>query len=313
MRRTIGAFVLGAGLSLIAYGGEARPATGSFTVTDWVPGKNTVLLTLKSGTATSHWNWASTQELSDLKGLTRDQLRGHSKVVFAVARDAGTFFCEGTGTMGVARGTYRFVGNPAFIGKLEALGFKSAGDPDLMRMAINDISLDFAAAAKNAGLKDVTVDDLSQLRDHGVDVKRLEEIAKCCTGLTTEQVIRLQDHGVEPAYLREMKASGNPAIDADQVVTLHDHGIEPAFVKGLSAAGRKSLSIDELIRLHDHGVEPAFVKGLADAGRGDLTVDDMVKLHDHGVDAKYVAKVQASGYDDLSVDEIVRLHDHGVD
>jgi hypothetical protein len=280
----------GTGLALHAADPDPDPAPppmGNWSLSNWIPGEG-VQLRLFYRKGSSRSEWSSTQPLADLQGLTPSQLHAiHTTVAFSLRRDAGSFACEGTLTLGAGHGQFRFTPDPSYAAKLEALGYEPIGVDayPLMMLAWRDVSVAYASDAKKAGLRVAETSDLVHLLDHGVDLD----------------------------FIRALGAAGYAGLTADDVTNLRDHGIDGDYLRGLKASGASDWSVLEIVKLHDHGVDPDYVARIHSAGYGDLTVDQIIRLHDHGVDPDYVARIHAAGYGDLTVDQIIRLHDHGVD
>lgn len=229
---------------------------GTWSLNNWTPGSS-VRLKMKHASGRSTWEWGTDQPLSDLDGLTREQLRAASaQVTFKLQRDAGTFTFRGSVMLGLGHGEFRFAPDPTFALKLNALGHGTIPGKDLFAMAIRDISLDYASAVMRSGIKGATVGDLGRFRDHGV----------------------------ETDFMRTLKAAGYDDLTAADVVKLADHGVDSAYIEGLADSGRTALTADEIVRLRDHGVDPGYVARVESAGFTGLTVDQIIRLREHGID-----------------------------
>jgi hypothetical protein len=254
---TIGGVLLGAGLCLTAYAADAAaPVKGTWSLNNWTPG-DTAHLTLAYRNATTRWEWGNDQPLEDLHGLTSEQRHSaHVSVSFTMDRDAGTFAFEGTLTLGLGRGEFRFVPNPTYAAKLSVLGYETIGEGELLGMALRDVSLAFASEVKFSGLKEVTVSDLMRLKDHGVGLDFIRALATIgATNLTADDVVRFRDHGIDGEFVRALRSPGAPALSADDIIKLHDHGVKPEYVARIQSAGYPDLTVDQIIKLHDHGVD----------------------------------------------------------
>jgi len=225
---TIAGVLLGAGWCLAAYAADAAaPVKGTWSLNNWTPG-DTAHLTVAYRNATTRWEWGNDQPLEDLHGLTSEQRHSaHASVSFTMDRDAGTFAFEGTLTLGLGRGDFRFVPNPTYATKLGVLGYETIGEDELLGLALRDVSLAFATEVKSSGLKDVTVSDL----------------------------LRLKDHGIDGEFVRALRSPGAPVLSADDIIKLHDHGVKPEYVARVQSAGYPDLTVDQIIKLHDHGVD----------------------------------------------------------
>lgn len=284
----VSGLLLVAGSFLAAHASDdPKRLQGAWSLNNWTPG-DSLHLTMKYHAHGTHWEWGSGQPIADLHGLTLDQLHAaRTPVRFTLERDAGTFSFEGTVTLGIGSGTYRFVADPTFNAKLGALGYDVVDEDDVtvMMMAVRDISIAFAGEVKRSGMRDVAVHDLVRLRDHGVDLPFIRDLTMIgYANLSADDVVRLRDHGVDSGFLRTLKSSGYPDLPAGDIVRLRDHGIEPVFIKDLLAARPGSYSVDDIIKLREHGVDPRYVARIQEAGFKDLTLDQIVSLREHGVD-----------------------------
>lgn len=256
---TIGGIVLCAGMCVAAHAADtAAPVKGTWSINNWIPG-DSIHLKLSYRKASSRWEWGNDQPAADLHGLTSEQLHAaYSSVAFTLQRDAGTFSFEGSLTLGIGRGEFRFVPDPTYVTKLEVLGYGAieSDDASIMFMAVRDVSLTFASEVKFSGLKDVTVSDLVRLKDHGVGLDFIRALATIgATHLTAGDVVRFRDHGIDVSVLKELKVSGVPDLSADEIIKLHDHGVKPEYVARIQSAGYADLTVDQIIKLHDHGVD----------------------------------------------------------
>jgi hypothetical protein len=255
---TVVGFFLCAGLFMAAGAAdETSPRLGTWSLNNWTPGDE-VHLSLSYRNATTRWEWSSDQPVADLHGLTADQLHAtHSTVAFTLHRDAGTFAFDGSVMLGIGRGGYRFVPDPAYAAKLSALGYGPIDDSPIsvMLMAVRDVSLEFAAEVKYA-LKDAKISDLVRLEDHAVDLELIRSLTTAgYANLATDDVVRFRDHGIDGEFLRALKSSGASDLNADEIIKLHDHGVRADYVARIHSAGYGDLTVDQIIKLHDHGVD----------------------------------------------------------
>jgi hypothetical protein len=283
--KTALAFALAASLASAA-AAETLPTSGTWSINNWVPGES-VQMSMTRSKGGSRWKHTTSYDLEDLKGLTREQLRAmRGEVAFRLERDPGTFVFEGTTTMGVGSGTFRFEPSPTFRAKLVELGYGSVDidDAGLIGMAIRDVSLEYAAEVKRLGLAQVAVEDLLAFRDRGIALE----------------------------HIRQVAGAGFPQLTSRDVIRLADHGVDGRYAQGIRSSGLVDAGVEDVVRFHDRGISTEFVRKLVE-GRKAITTDEIIRLHDHGVTAGYVAQVDASGFKELSVEQIVRLHDNGVD
>lgn len=125
--------------------------------------------------------------------------------------------------------------------------------------------------------------------------------------LTVDELIELKIHGVTPEFAQAVKQAGFPSVTAQELVHMSIHGVDLAFLRAMRANGLRNLSIADLISLRIHGVTPDYIAEMKSAGYPDLTADQLQQCRIHGVDADFVRQLRANGQKNLSVDQLLRL------
>jgi len=121
---------------------------------------------------------------------------------FVYTHDAGNLLCEGKfgswlGLGALASGGYRFEPNDRFGAELRKLGYEAPSGDQAFHMAVIDVSLAFARAAREAGYRFSTT-DLISLRAHGVDVPYLRRLHDSgMRNLNAEQISKLKTYDVD--------------------------------------------------------------------------------------------------------------------
>ena len=173
---------------------------------------------------------------------------------------------------------------------------------------------DYIAELRRLGYTNLTVDELIDLKSHGVTIEFIEGLkSEGLTNLSVEQLLKLRAHGIQPDLIRSLKASGYSNLGIDQLLKLRMHGVTPQFVSEMGAAGFPRLPLESLVAARQHGVSPAFIKELQSLGYTQLSLDDVIKARMHGVDGNFIKELQSSGNRGLSLDELIKARQHGVD
>jgi hypothetical protein len=241
-------------------------------------GSNEARFTVRNSAPGRAFTWRTDVPLDRFRGLTF--AGGPAK--FEYVQDAGKLVCEGRFLLGAGSGTFTVVLDPDFVSKLQRLGFDAPDENQAFDMLLSGFSLDFARAVKDAGVS-----------------------------ATTSQLIDLRNQGVDAAFLRGMRASGHPDLDARDLIELRNHGVTPEFVADLRRAGYQ-FHTREIVDLRNQGVTAEYVRDLKEAGYTDLPVREIVDLRNHGVPADFVQEAHSLGYD-FSVRELIDLRNNGVD
>ena len=130
--------------------------------------------------------------------------------------------------------------------------------------------------------------------------------------LTVDELIDLKIHGVTPEFAMAVKQAGYQDVTAEQLVDMAIHGVDVAFMQGMQKNGLNNLSVGDLVSLRIHGVTPDYIAGLRDAGYHNLTADEYQQLRIHGVDAGFIRHLKEKGFRNLSIDQLLRLKITGI-
>jgi beta-lactamase regulating signal transducer with metallopeptidase domain len=173
---------------------------------------------------------------------------------------------------------------------------------------------DYISELRRLGYTNLTVDQLIDLKSHGVSVEFIEGLkSEGLPDLSVEHLLKLRAHGIQPDLIRSLKASGYSNLGIDQLLKLRMHGVTPQFVSEMGAAGFPRLPLESLVKARQHGVSPAFIKDLQSLGYSQLSLDNVIKARMHGVDSNFIRELQSSGHKGLSLDELIKARQHGVD
>ena len=82
--------------------------------------------------------------------------------------------------------------------------------------------------------------------------------------LTVDQLIALKVQGVTPDYVRQMRALGLN-LNAEELIRMRVQGVTPEYVKAMRATGVK-LSAEQLVGMKVQGVTPEYVREMHDLG-----------------------------------------------
>ncbi|MGA2742994.1 MAG: M56 family metallopeptidase [Bryobacteraceae bacterium] len=129
--------------------------------------------------------------------------------------------------------------------------------------------------------------------------------------LTVDELIELKIHGVTPEFAMAVKQAGYPNVAAQELIQMAIHGVDVNFMRGMKNNGLTNLSVADLVSLRIHGVTPDYMAELKDAGYHGLTADEYRQLRIHGVDAAFIRHLHETGIKNLSVQQLIRLKQSG--
>lgn len=239
------AFVL-AGHSTAA----AANLTGTWSVTPAaVSGKFFFELTIADPQGHDHSRSGSDYAPSSI-GLTPQQLSGSGHhVAFTIARDAGSFACDGWVANGRGGGSVTFAPSAAFISKMNARGYDPTDD-QIASAAIVDVSNAYIDGLASAGVEKPSFDDLISLRALRVDGSYVNDLHAVGINVTApSELIQLKALQVDAAYVKTLAAVGYTNLSSRQLVQLRALKIDAAFVRKVQAHGIAHPTVEDLVRL----------------------------------------------------------------
>jgi hypothetical protein len=298
-----------------------------------------VRLTIRETQLGRSWTNTFDIRIEELRGLSRSTLEQGGAIKFELVRDAGRLIFQGDLKNGSGTGDFRFEPNPNFSKELSALGYTAPNEEDLFSMALLNVSLDYARAIRDAGLRastkelvqlrihgvassyvneaksagyaNLTASDVVQMKIHGVSTAFLRDLKEAGYNLTTPEIVQLRIHGVNSDYMRDLKNYGLTPTASD-ITRLRIHGVTPQYLRDLKEAGYGSLKTGEITQLRIHGVQTEFMQETKRLGYS-FSSKELVDLRIHGVNAAYLKKLQDAGFRNLSAAQIAKLRMHGVD
>jgi hypothetical protein len=212
-------------------------------------------------------------------GLTQQQLDSGHRVTFSIARDAGTFACDGWLSQSKGGGSLVFSPSPAFERGMNDRGYDVTPDQQATA-AMLDLSLTYIDTIAAAGFKN----------------------------LPFEKLVAFRALNIDDAYARAMRTLfGDDNVDADQLIALKALGVTQEYVSAMRAAGTTVATARQAVQLRALKVDPQYVRDMAAAGYPHLTPNQLVQLRAMEIDAAYVQRVKDHGFPHPSIDDLVRM------
>ena len=251
--------------------------------------------------------------LSEFQGLPADiQSAAKTQVNFTIAREAGTFQCEGYFNQGSGSGIWTLTPNEKFISAMRDRGFTDLSEENLISAAVHDITARFADEIKNAGYDHLSFDDLRRAKTHNLTAAYIKELrAAGYNDLSFDDVVRASNHSIDAQYIKQVRDMGFDTKSMDEVIRLRNHDITPEYLAEMKSTGLENLTLDDLLRLQSHSVTPAFVNDIKAEGYAAVSADIIIRLRSHDIDRDFIRRAKAQGYN-VSLDEMIRLKNRDV-
>jgi beta-lactamase regulating signal transducer with metallopeptidase domain len=170
----------------------------------------------------------------------------------------------------------------------------------------------FLAALSAAGYRDLPVETIIQMKDHGVDGNYIRQMAETGWGrLTPKQLIELRNNGVTGDYLRELKGAGIRDITVEEAIELRNNGLKPGAIAEIHSMGFGPYDKREVIEMTHNGVRPQFFQSLKQYGITKISARDAVEAARHGLNGKSMDEARKYG-PNLSFEQMLKLKRAGV-
>jgi beta-lactamase regulating signal transducer with metallopeptidase domain len=129
--------------------------------------------------------------------------------------------------------------------------------------------------------------------------------------LTIEQLIELRTHGVTPEMARAA-VHENPDATPGDVEELAIHGVTAEYVDAMHALVSPSITLKDLVKMQIHGVTPDYVKEISAALETKPSAEDLIKMKIHGVDPDFAERVKHNGFPNVSIEQLIRMRIAGL-
>ena len=161
---------------------------------------------------------------------------------------------------------------------------------------------------KAAGLQNLTVDEIVELKIQGVTADYVRQMQALNLKIAADELVAMKVQGITPDYVKAVRDMGFK-VDSDDLVALKVQSITPEYVRAMRASGLDG-DADEFIAMKVQGITPEYAKTIRDLG-WKVSEDDLIALKVQGITPEYVRQMRASGLDG-DADEFIAMKIQGV-
>lgn len=190
-----------------------------------------------------------------------------------------------------------------FIESMERAGLKGLTVDQLIELKTHGVTPEYIQQMKSLGMS-LSIDQLAAFRIHGVTPEYIQQTKSMGFSLNPDQLTAFRIHGVTPEYMNEWKTRGWN-LTPDQLIAFRIHGVTAATIDQMHSAGY-TLNADQAVAMRIHGITPEFAKTWKDAGYPNVTFDEMMALKIHGADPANIRELRNLGLKDVKLDEIIQ-------
>lgn len=117
-----------------------------------------------------------------------------------------------------------------------------------------------------------SLDDLATMRAVGISPEWLRQMRNAgYRNLTVNEMAAMATQGVTPEYIGDIVRAGIARATPDQLVAMRIHGVTPDYVRKMAAAGYRRATPDELVAMRVQGIAPEFIRAMASEAGGQAT------------------------------------------
>jgi hypothetical protein len=192
----------------------------------------------------------SNESMSRFTGVSLANLADEGDHLTATLKaEAGTFTCTGTVHEAALEGDSLFTPDPAFVARMEQMGFTGYDSEKLMAYAFIGVDSAWARSMQQTGIQGLTIDNLLALRIFKADPQYIRGITDLGYAMpNADQLIGLKVQGVNAEEVREIRALGyQPSLD--ELIQIRIFKITPDFIRRMQARGFKNLTIAKLVQI----------------------------------------------------------------
>jgi len=200
--------------------------------------------------------------------------------------------------------------HPDWIASMSRL----AGPPsfeELIKLRRHGVGAHQVNAWVDAGLRDLTVEDLLKLYLHGFHAA--DAVVYREYGFDdVDAWLTFHRNGVSEDLIAAVVESGGPEIDVARIVGLYRQGVGSGDIRAAARLIEADFDWDALVYLWRRGVATSYAEALVESDWAGLDEEAIVQLASNGLETAWILSVRAAGGADLDIDELVRLRNYGV-
>ncbi len=181
----------------------------------------------------------------------------------------------------------------SYIDSLKDAGLTDLTVDQLIALKVQGVTGEYVKAMKALGLK-ASPEELTAMKVQGITSEYVKQMLDAAgQNLSVDQLIGMKVQSISGEYLKQMRELGF-ATDAGDVIGMKVQGVTAEYVRALRALGLKS-DAGEIIGMKVQGVTAEYVKGIQDLGLHPDT-GEIIGMKVQGVTPEYLKALQAAGF-----------------
>jgi beta-lactamase regulating signal transducer with metallopeptidase domain len=144
------------------------------------------------------------------------------------------------------------------------------------------VNEEFLSGIIHSGLRNVTIDDLIQMRIRGVTPELARQVLRIYVNATVKDLCDLTTHGITASYIEAMRAGVAGNLDIGDLMRLRIHGVSAEYVAEMNSLLNEKLGGDDLVRMRIHGVDADFARRIKKEFPN-ATVEQLIRMRIAGL------------------------------
>lgn len=198
----------------------------------------------------------------------------------------------------------------SYIAGLQAAGLKDLTVDQIVELKVQGITPDYVRQLRATGF-DTSVHDLIGMKVQGITPEYVKEMRNAGVSPDTHDLIGMKVQGITPEYVRDIRATGlNP--DTHDLIALKVQGVTPEYVSKVRADYGKDVTVHQIIAMKVQGIDPSLAAQFRNVGLSDVSLHQLIALKVQGVTPDYIRNLQAAGFNDLKTHDIIEAKVQGI-
>lgn len=159
-----------------------------------------------------------------------------------------------------------------------------------------------------AGLKNISVDELIELKIQGVTPEYVREMHAAGLEPSTRDLVSMKVQGVTPDYVRQVRQAW-PDASVRDIIGMKVQGVTPEYVREVRQVWPQA-GLHDIIGMKVQGVTPDYIREVRQTWP-DATIHDVIGMKVQGIAPDYVREVRQT-WPDAGIHDIIGMKVQGV-
>ena len=177
------------------------------------------------------------------------------------------------------------------------------------------ISDEYIREIRDAGYKDISVDQIVAFKSQGIDKTYLAKVNNMNLKnkkdneetMSAHQVVALKSLKIDDEYVNSFKQVGLSDISNDNIVAMKSLNITPDYVKNFQQMGYTDLDPSDIIAFKSLNITPDFIKSFETAGYKNIPANQLHALKSLHITPDYIRSYEAIGYTNIPLSQFPAL------